>query len=78
LPDDGTAGNERLLVLRFIARMNIASPCIHVCRLNGEVCAGCHRTRDEIAGWLQMTDGEKAQVKARLAECASEGEAVHE
>ena len=58
--------------------MNIASPCLHVCRLDGEVCTGCHRTREEIARWLQMTDEEKAQVNARLAGQVSKLEAVHE
>ncbi|HXB60071.1 MAG TPA: DUF1289 domain-containing protein [Candidatus Acidoferrales bacterium] len=58
--------------------MNIPSPCIHVCRLDGEVCAGCRRTRDEIARWLQMTEDERARIMAALAERAGELEAAHE
>jgi predicted Fe-S protein YdhL (DUF1289 family) len=46
--------------------------------LDGGVCAGCRRTREEIARWLQMTDEEKARVNARLAGCACEMEAAHE
>jgi predicted Fe-S protein YdhL (DUF1289 family) len=58
--------------------MNIQSPCIHVCELDGEVCVGCHRTRDEIAQWLAMTDDERARVMAALAERMGELEAAHE
>jgi uncharacterized protein len=58
--------------------MNVPSPCIHVCKLVGDVCVGCFRTRDEIARWLQMSDEEKAQVNARLAKRASEVEVAHE
>jgi predicted Fe-S protein YdhL (DUF1289 family) len=32
------------------------SPCISVCALDHSGhCAGCFRTRDEIAGWIRMT-----------------------
>jgi|HubBroStandDraft_6_1064221.scaffolds.fasta_scaffold2985235_1 predicted Fe-S protein YdhL (DUF1289 family) len=59
--------------------MNIASPCIHICKLDaGDVCIGCQRTRDEIARWLQMNEEEKTQVNARLAERSSQLEAAHE
>jgi len=36
------------------------SPCISICALdrNGH-CAGCLRTRDEIAGWIRMTADEQ-------------------
>ena len=59
--------------------MNIASPCIHICKLDaGDVCIGCQRTRDEIARWLVMTDDERARVMAMLAERAGELEAAYE
>jgi hypothetical protein len=59
--------------------MNIQSPCIHVCQLDaGDVCTGCHRTRDEIARWLSMTDDERARIMASLAERAGELEVAHE
>jgi hypothetical protein len=47
---------------------DIASPCINVCRIEGEICAGCARTLDEIARWRQMPTAEKRQVLAAVAE----------
>jgi predicted Fe-S protein YdhL (DUF1289 family) len=47
---------------------SIASPCIKICRIEGEVCAGCARTLDEIARWSQMSAAEKRQVLAAVAE----------
>lgn len=37
------------------------SPCILVCSIDDKTgyCFGCGRTRDEIAGWIEMTDGER-------------------
>jgi len=37
----------------------IASPCISVCVLDAVTgyCAGCYRTIDEIAGWIDLHDG---------------------
>ena len=36
------------------------SPCISVCSLGVDGhCAGCLRTRDEIAGWLRMSAAEQ-------------------
>jgi predicted Fe-S protein YdhL (DUF1289 family) len=54
--------------LRFAPGMNTSSPCIQVCRLDDcDICTGCHRTRDEIARWTQMSDREKNQVNSILA-----------
>lgn len=41
-----------------------SSPCIGVCRMDNEaeVCAGCLRTRDEIAMWSAMPDAQKQQL----------------
>lgn len=48
----------------------IPSPCVNVCQLNPETgyCIGCLRTLDEIADWLEMADGEKLDLLARLDE----------
>ena len=47
----------------------IASPCVKVCVMDTErrYCAGCLRTLDEIAGWSEMTDAQRAVVIAKLA-----------
>lgn len=43
------------------------SPCISVCALDASgYCAGCLRTRDEIAGWLRMSATEQWDLVRRL------------
>ena len=50
--------------------MSVASPCINVCRMNGEtgLCEGCFRSLDEIAGWSRHGDDEKLRILALVAE----------
>jgi predicted Fe-S protein YdhL (DUF1289 family) len=50
----------------------IESPCNKICTLNADhICVGCGRSRNEIGGWTQFSDGEKRRVveraKARLS-----------
>lgn len=40
----------------------IKSPCNSVCKLNGEVCKGCGRTRTEIKAWKGLKRPEKKAV----------------
>lgn len=42
----------------------VASPCTDVCRMNPrtELCDGCFRTIDEIAGWSSFDDTQKRAV----------------
>jgi predicted Fe-S protein YdhL (DUF1289 family) len=41
----------------------ILSPCIGTCALDVDgLCAGCHRTADEIAYWMYYTDAERAHL----------------
>ncbi len=44
------------------------SPCISICRLNtlNGFCQGCWRTREEIAGWMRMSNEEKQNVLVEL------------
>ncbi len=44
------------------------SPCILVCSIDDKTgyCFGCGRTRDEIAGWIEMTDAERRNVMTLL------------
>ena len=42
---------------------DVKSRCINVCKYDEEsVCIGCHRTMDEITGWLFMDNRRKLQV----------------
>ncbi|NMG65547.1 DUF1289 domain-containing protein [Azoarcus indigens] len=49
--------------------MNVASPCIGVCRMNPATgwCEGCLRTLDEIANWSRASDADKRRVLLALA-----------
>ena len=44
------------------------TPCIKMCMLDldSELCAGCGRTLDEIAGWAGLDDAERSKVMAEL------------
>lgn len=44
------------------------SPCILVCSMdiNTGYCFGCGRTRDEIAGWIDMTSEKRREIMAAL------------
>jgi hypothetical protein len=47
-----------------------ASPCVSICILDPEteLCRGCYRTIDEIAGWQAMDKAARSAVLARIAE----------
>jgi uncharacterized protein len=44
------------------------SPCILVCSIDIKTgyCSGCGRTRDEIAGWIGYTDGQRRAIMDAL------------
>lgn len=43
------------------------SPCISICALDPSGhCAGCLRTRDEIASWIRMTSEEQWELLREL------------
>lgn len=48
----------------------IPSPCIGVCRMDDTTgrCAGCLRTRDEIAVWGKLIDRDKFVLLKRLTQ----------
>ena len=49
--------------------MSVCSPCVNKCKLGEHgVCLGCLRTIEEIIAWIRMTELEKRQVLAALAE----------
>ncbi len=47
---------------------SIESPCILVCSMDMKTgyCFGCARTRDEIAGWIDMTPQTRRAVMDEL------------
>ncbi|PWG61250.1 DUF1289 domain-containing protein [Sediminicurvatus halobius] len=51
--------------------MDIASPCIGVCRVDNGRCRGCGRTLSEIAQWTRYSDAERAAIMRRLARQAA-------
>ena len=41
----------------------VKSPCVNVCALDADdVCIGCFRSMDEIAGWGLLSDEQKQAV----------------
>jgi predicted Fe-S protein YdhL (DUF1289 family) len=54
------------------------SPCISVCSLDIQgYCAGCLRTRDEIAGWMRMSATDQWALIRRLEERRAQGQQGH-
>ena len=45
------------------------SPCVKICVVDPDsgLCIGCGRTRDEVAGWLAMSDIERKTCMDELA-----------
>jgi len=52
-----------------VADAPVASPCISVCRMDGEtaLCVGCLRTIEEIAAWGALDDDARRNVLAEVA-----------
>lgn len=51
--------------------VDIASPCIGVCRVEAGRCRGCGRTLAEIAQWTRYSEAERAAIMRRLARKAA-------
>ncbi|MBT8456326.1 MAG: DUF1289 domain-containing protein [Rhodobacteraceae bacterium] len=49
-------------------RDEIASPCIKICVIHPEtrLCAGCHRSIDEIGQWSRLTPEARAAIMDEL------------
>ena len=47
----------------------VASPCTSVCTIDAVtgLCAGCYRTLDEIAGWVDLPEQRKRTLLTALA-----------
>ena len=48
-------------------RNEVKSPCIQICKYdkNG-ICEGCHRSMEEITGWIFMTDEKKLEILRKV------------
>jgi predicted Fe-S protein YdhL (DUF1289 family) len=40
----------------------VASPCIHVCKLQGDVCIGCGRTTKDLTEWVRYTNEQRLKA----------------
>lgn len=58
----------------MLVSSSVSSPCIGICRMDemAGVCAGCYRTRDEIAAWPKMRDEQKRHLLLVLEQRQSE------
>lgn len=46
----------------------VESPCVGICVVDeADICEGCGRNLDEIAGWMAMDDAERAAAVERAA-----------
>jgi predicted Fe-S protein YdhL (DUF1289 family) len=48
--------------------MSLESPCVKVCSIDAAtgLCVGCLRTLDEIGGWVEFSDAERAAILQAL------------
>lgn len=59
------------------------TPCIAICKNQGGICTGCHRTLSEIAQWAQFSDEQRTSVLEQLEQrrsthhCPNCGQAAH-
>lgn len=51
-----------------LSSASIPSPCINVCRMDpvSQLCSGCFRSLDEIAGWAAASNPERVAILARV------------
>ena len=40
----------------------IVSPCQNVCKIENNICIGCHRTLEQISNWTKMSDEERKKI----------------
>ena len=47
--------------------IELASPCVNICKVEDNVCIGCGRTLEEIAHWTSMPNEERKLINERLS-----------
>lgn len=50
------------------AGAGVASPCVNVCRMEGDYCVGCWRSLDEIACWSRASEERRRLILAAVAQ----------
>ena len=49
-----------------VKSMSVESPCVHICKIESDVCVGCKRTLDEITDWYKLTDQQKVLILDKI------------
>ncbi|MDG1203941.1 MAG: DUF1289 domain-containing protein [Pseudomonadales bacterium] len=47
---------------------SVETPCVRICKIENDVCIGCHRTLDEIGAWMNANSEEKLAILAAAAQ----------
>jgi predicted Fe-S protein YdhL (DUF1289 family) len=46
----------------------VPSPCVDICRLNGQgLCVGCRRTIEEITEWSRASEARRREILCNIA-----------
>ena len=55
---------------RELHEAQVASPCVSVCVIDqvSGLCAGCYRTLEEIAGWIDLSTAARRAITGELAQ----------
>jgi hypothetical protein len=48
--------------------VGVTSPCINICKMEGDFCLGCLRSLDEIARWATADDDDKRRILVAVAQ----------
>jgi uncharacterized protein len=47
---------------------SVPSPCVNICRLDGQgLCVGCRRTLEEIAEWPRASEARRREILRELS-----------
>ncbi len=42
------------------------TPCINICKMTNDRCAGCNRTLEQIASWTKYNDQQRQLIMEQL------------
>jgi predicted Fe-S protein YdhL (DUF1289 family) len=49
----------------------VESPCVKLCKLEGEKCVGCGRTKFQITHWMKIEASERRRIMDELGKTVS-------